>query len=134
MRVRNQILFIIVGVATVLLLGLLVRHIDGPRIVVSAIAPDGTEIGSYTIHYADSHEEKVPLIYGRNTLEFNAGADAREPMRAPLVWSGGVVKGVLPRLFKFSWENPFPDLEVESLDFESRMTDSRPFIIAITAE
>ena len=44
MRVRNHILFTIGVVATVLLLGLLVRHIDGPRIVVSATAPDGTEM------------------------------------------------------------------------------------------
>jgi len=96
--------------------------------------PDGTEIGRYILHYADGREEKIPLVYGRNSLEFNAAADSRELSCAPVAWSGREVKGVLPRLFKFSWENPFPEVEVETLDFESAMSESRPFLIAITAE
>src|SRR5262249_52541143 len=74
------------------------------------------------------------LVYAQTTLDFNAASDPRELSRTPLVWSGRKVKGVLPRLFKLSWENPFPDVEVASLDFETTMAESAPWVIAITAE
>ena len=38
------------------------------------------------------------------------------------------------RLFKTAWDNPQPDIEVESIDYVSKMTDSAPFLIAITVE
>src|SRR5262249_7299985 len=97
-------------------------------------SPDGTETGRYIVHYADGRKVKVPLVYAQTTLDFNAASDPRELSRTPLVWSGRKVKGVLPRLFKLSWENPFPDVEVASLDFETTMAESAPWVIAITAE
>jgi len=100
----------------------------------SYIAAEGTQIGSYTIRYADHRAEKVPLIYGRNTRDFNALSDSRQTQDSLVVWSGGRVMGVSPRLFKFSWENPFPAVEIECLDFETSMTKSIPWLIAITAE
>ena len=38
------------------------------------------------------------------------------------------------RLFRSAWDNPHPRLEVESIDFVSKMTDSAPFLVAITVE
>jgi hypothetical protein len=34
----------------------------------------------------------------------------------------------------WTWENPFPGLEIRSLDFVSEQTDSAPLLFAITAE
>ena len=38
------------------------------------------------------------------------------------------------RLFKHTWMNPLPDTEIVSIDYESTMADSAPFLIALTAE
>ena len=38
------------------------------------------------------------------------------------------------RLFKTTWANPRPDLEITRLDYVSRMTAAAPFLLAITAE
>jgi len=43
MRVRTQIILIVIAIAVVVMGVLLVRHIDGPRVVARAVAPDGTE-------------------------------------------------------------------------------------------
>jgi hypothetical protein len=43
MRVRTPIILISIAVAIVMLGVLFVRHIDGPRVVARAVAPDGTE-------------------------------------------------------------------------------------------
>src|SRR5438046_2788393 len=44
MRVRTQILWVVVIVAAVIGIGLLPRAILGPRILARALAPDGTEM------------------------------------------------------------------------------------------
>ncbi|MFB3789439.1 MAG: hypothetical protein ACE15F_24030 [bacterium] len=44
-----------------------------------------------------------------------------------------IVKNPL-RLFKTTWDNPNPDTRVDSLDFVSSMTDSAPFLVALTIE
>ena len=38
------------------------------------------------------------------------------------------------RLFKTAWENPQPELEVVSIDYISKMTDSAPILVAMTVE
>lgn len=38
------------------------------------------------------------------------------------------------RLYKMTRENPFPDVEVKSLDFVSAKTVCAPFLVAVTVE
>jgi hypothetical protein len=38
------------------------------------------------------------------------------------------------RLFKATWTNPLPDVEITSLDFILGKSSVRPFVVAITAE
>jgi hypothetical protein len=33
-----------------------------------------------------------------------------------------------------TWQNSTPEIQVESIDFVSEMTDAAPFLIALTAE
>jgi hypothetical protein len=35
------------------------------------------------------------------------------------------------RLFKTTWVNPFPDTEIESLDYVSKMTTVAPFLVPL---
>jgi hypothetical protein len=38
------------------------------------------------------------------------------------------------RLFQTSWENPLPEVEVESIDLVSAMSFDSAFLVAITVE
>lgn len=44
MRVRVRIIFILAAVALIVSVGLVLHHVDGPRIVGRALAADGTEM------------------------------------------------------------------------------------------
>jgi hypothetical protein len=38
------------------------------------------------------------------------------------------------RVYKTTWNNPHPEKTISALDFRSTMTDSSPYLIAITME
>jgi len=50
------------------------------------------------------------------------------------VWQGTNAARQAVQLFKQSWTNPRPEIEIKSLDFESRLTRVAPFLIAVTAQ
>jgi hypothetical protein len=60
------------------------------------------------------------------------------PKGLVVAWSGNneeaAAGGTSIRLFKWTWENPLPEIEIRSLDFVSNLTGCAPFLIAITAE
>jgi eukaryotic-like serine/threonine-protein kinase len=104
-------------------------------------APDGTEIGSYTVHYADGTQERIPIRYGEEVRDWweLTNESVLGSAHSRVAWRGAnpvaAENGALgARLFKTTWENPKPDLEVESLDFTSSLTSAAPFLMAITAE
>jgi eukaryotic-like serine/threonine-protein kinase len=101
--------------------------------------PEGTRIGAYVLHYADGQQVELPLVYGADLSRYWGSPNQREPTKqAEVVWTGdspGVKNsGGIMRLYQRTWENPRPDVEVETIDFISAMTDSAPFLIAITVE
>ena len=98
-------------------------------------ARDGTLIGSYVVHYADGREQTIPIVYGEDVRDWNAGGDSStELKRGSIVWSAVNKAPLLVRLFKTTWLNPFPETEITSIDYLSKMSESSPFLIAITAE
>jgi hypothetical protein len=59
----------------------------------------------------------------------------KELDRATEAWSGKNDNGDLVRLFKRSWNNPHPEMEIQSIDFLIDGPDSpHPLLFAITAE
>lgn len=74
------------------------------------------------------------------TGQFWPDAVAAEKGGAEPVWKGPQERckdkwpdwGV--RLYKLTWTNPRPEVEIKSLDLESTMTQSAPFVVAITVE
>ncbi len=97
-------------------------------------AAPGTSVGSYVIHYAGGEKDLEPIFYGQGTGNWWAmPAELKHP-GAGVVWQGTNAANHPVQLFKQSWTNPRPDLEIESVDFESRMTRVAPFLIAMTAE
>lgn len=100
---------------------------------------DGQEIGKYVVHYSDGQEKVIPIVYGKDVLDWwtPAGAPARLP-NSVVAWSGSnaAAKGsnVTLRIYDTAWENPSPQVQVESLDYVSSMGPSAPFLLAITTE
>jgi hypothetical protein len=95
---------------------------------------EGTAIGSYIVHYADGTQETIPVVYGQDVRDWSSGGDPSTKLtRGTIVWTA--YNGELRvRLFKSTWVNPRPEVEIRSLDFVSAMSSSAPFLIALTAE
>jgi hypothetical protein len=96
---------------------------------------NGALLGRYLVHYADGSQQNIPILNGIDTREWQAGSDGTKDLeRAVVAWQGRNARGIAVHLFKSTWENPRPETEVESIDFVSEMTQSAPFLIALTTE
>lgn len=100
---------------------------------------DGTRIGAYVLHYAGGTQAELPIIYGHQVRDWwSSGTEQSMAKVARVAWNGSnpateAQKSSL-RIFESVCPNPHPDKLVQSLDFVSAMTDSAPFLIAITLE
>jgi serine/threonine protein kinase len=95
---------------------------------------DGTQIGSYVIHFSDSSHEELPLIYGRNIRGY--GDNKSTPEAQAVSWAKKGTQTQAPtriRVFVHTWVNPRPESEVKGVDFVSG-TRSAPNLLAITIE
>ena len=97
----------------------------------------GTRIGSYILRFADGKSEELPIIYG---VHVRSRRDAKnsEPVTSAIIgWSGVSDKpeaGTKVTVYKATWVNPRPSVQIKSLDFVSAMSESAPLLLAITAE
>lgn len=102
--------------------------------------PDGTVVGRYLIHYANGRTEALPIIFGRDARDwYEKPGEPAEVTDAVIAWKGNnpaakAVGNLSVRLFKRTWENPAPDLEVTSVDFIAESDSAHPFLVALTAE
>ena len=97
---------------------------------------DGMQIGSYVIQYVNGRECEVPIVMGRDLADwFPKNSETHGYMVA---WTGynshTRANGHTIRLFKQTWENPFPKVPIRSFDFISKGTTAAPFLVAVTAE
>lgn len=97
-------------------------------------AREGVQVGAYVIHYANGHQETVPIVYGEDIRDWNESSDASTSLpRGRIVWRARNDAHYVIRLFKTTWINPLPEIEISSIDFLSSMSDAAPFLLAITA-
>jgi hypothetical protein len=57
--------------------------------------------------------------------------------KSNVVWTGknhSAPDGPSIGVCKTTWVNPLPSIEIDHIDYESAMTNSAPFLIAITVE
>jgi hypothetical protein len=102
-------------------------------------AKDDAIIGYYTVNYDDKSQETIPIVYGKDVLDWWYTGDSREPTRARVAWKGdnddAKNNGAKIRLYVTTWKNPEPARKVVSIDFVSTNTEkAAPFCAAITAE
>ncbi|MDZ4784211.1 MAG: hypothetical protein SGJ19_28520 [Planctomycetia bacterium] len=100
---------------------------------------DGTQIGHYTIRYADDTTVELPIVYGEDVRDWWNVDNNKETKRGKVVWSemneASEQFGVEVRLYTTVWENPHSDKAVKSIDYAADGdTAAAPFCLAITAE
>ncbi|HRY50480.1 MAG TPA: protein kinase [Candidatus Paceibacterota bacterium] len=102
---------------------------------------DGTVIGSYVWHYADGRQREQEIVYGRDLRDWwLRQGEAAEPSleRGRVAWTGAnpIAQryGATLRLYLGTYDNPWPEVEVTSIDFISRVTTAAPLLAAMTAE
>ena len=105
---------------------------------------EGEEVARWVIHYADGSVREWPVLYGEHVRDWCwSKKDPREARQAVIAWEGKptpilAVSGndgvESVRLYKATWINPQPNVEITHLDFVLGKTRLRPFVVAITAE
>jgi hypothetical protein len=104
------------------------------------VADEGKQIGSYFVHFADNQTRlEIPIIYGKHMRNWHfLPGEPASPDDLTSVWTGenAVSKraGRSLRLFKTTWTNIVPNVEIESITFNSSMDKAAPFLIAITVD
>lgn len=118
---------------------------DRVRILHSARGdvPVGTEIGHYTVHYADGTSERVPAVYGRGLGRWYSSTmqPLATPTHARVAWAGSndvtdwnPGSAVRIHLFAFTWKNPHPQRVIATIDATSTTTESELVLVGITLE
>lgn len=103
-------------------------------------AIDKTEVSSYIIHYGDHRTECITNIYGRDVRSWwTELGESLTTERSALVWMGSNPRaqsenGRSLRMYKTSWKNPWPDVQVTTVDFVSSGKGVGPFLVAMTAK
>jgi hypothetical protein len=112
------------------------------HVLHGTISPEkeGAEVARFVWHY-DSGQEVSPILYRRDVRDWWwRPEDAVQPTsdRSRVVWTGSNpvarAKGYSLRLYLTTIENPRPQELVRSLDYVSAMSESAPFLIALTVE
>ena len=103
-------------------------------------ADEGKEIGAYILHFAGNQMRlEVPIIYGRDVRDWHYWpAESNTPQTLKIVWKGdnksSKAANSYLRLFETTWTNIVPNMELESIDFVSKLAQPAPFLLAITLE
>jgi hypothetical protein len=99
---------------------------------------DGTVIAKYVVRYRDKTFETVEVVYGQDVRDWWHQDGDKEPTRGSVTWIGSnkapKAAGRSLWLFLQTWKNPHPDKQVTSIDLVSTLTDSAPFVVAMTVE
>src|SRR5207302_10943762 len=79
---------------------------------------DGVRIGTYMVQYVDGELREIPIIFGEDMQEwiFTKTRSRRYLTRAMEAWSAPSEAFGTVRVFKLTWENPRPEIAIESLD------------------
>ena len=99
----------------------------------------GQVIGRYRIDYSTTRSVEVPIVFGGNlrALWQPKNGDGAVP-NAVLAWRGQnpatQPRDLELRLYKFTWENPWPAEEIVAVEFSSAGGNAAPLLVALTAD
>jgi hypothetical protein len=102
----------------------------------SGISTNGTEVARFIFHQSGLPAATMPIRFGFDVRDWWVmpsqqlkGADP-----ATVVWTGQNQHRIPLQLFKSTWQNPHPEVTVDSLDYISTMSSAAPFLVAVTVE
>jgi hypothetical protein len=104
------------------------------------VRDEGKQIGVYVLHFAANQMRlEVPIIYGKDVRDWHYWAAEKDAQPAlKVAWKGenktSQNAGSYVRLFETTWTNLVPNVELESIDFVSSMSQPAPFLLSITLE
>ena len=108
----------------------------------------GGKIARLILHYADGSTAAIGIVGGEHLLDwwgpiYNTGAGDGRNTTSPeteLAWAGSnpLINESAPdfslRLYKTTFANPHPELEITSLDYASTLRGAAPFLAGLTTE
>jgi serine/threonine protein kinase len=100
---------------------------------------DEREFARVRVRYVTGERRDIPWIYGRNVRALWQPAAATPlPGEAAPAWTGQNPatreRDLELRLYKISWDNPYPEKEILAIEFVSAQANSAPFLIAVTID
>jgi hypothetical protein len=89
-------------------------------------------VAKYIIRFSNGQTWELPV----SGQDINAFTNDSEPHKAKRALLARVIPNehVSVRLLQTAWENPLPDLEIQSIDYISEMSWGAAYLIAITLE
>lgn len=109
----------------------------------SAMAdPLGRKVAGLILHYADGEQATFDIRQGVEVLDWWEWPRAPEKRiigtNTVVAWRGSNPpaehQGARIRLFDTAFVNPHPEKEIRTIDYDSAMADSAPFMVALTIE
>ena len=102
-------------------------------------AAPGTPIARFVVHFKDGKSVDVPVVFGEDVGDWWQYPHTRfKGTRGKVAWIGSNpacrALGASLKIYKTTWENPTPEVEIVSVDYASSMTPAAPFLVALTAE
>lgn len=105
------------------------------HILQSAIGSQAVDtlVGVYKIYYSDGKSIKLNMLYGRNISDM-ADPDEHPLTDAKIITLSENAEGVRVHLFRYTALNPYPELEVESIEIIAMKPECRPVVVGLTFE
>lgn len=101
-------------------------------------ATQNAEIAALRLHYEDGADDSVFLKFGYHVRDWwSRPGDSKRTPGSWIAWTGRNPRtpvGVELKLYATMFNNPHPEKKVRSVDFCSTMSDSAPFLLAMTVE
>jgi hypothetical protein len=101
-------------------------------------AEDDAVIGEYVLHFANGQTRSLPIIYQRNVRDWWVKKGDPALTDADAAWTGETEAAheqcYQVRLYRYTANDPLPNEEIQTIDFVSAMTESAPFLVALTVE
>jgi hypothetical protein len=96
-------------------------------------------IGEYVFTFEDDTSVTMPIVYGKDVLDWWCYEGNPDPTRGKVAWKGenegAKTLNATIRLYMATWENPKPDKKIKSIDFTTtKETPCAPFCVAMTVE
>ena len=106
---------------------------------VAYVEREGVSVGAFQLSYSDGQQQEIEIQYGRDVRDWWIGRDSKLNVEhGTVVWTARRLSASLAtekvRLFRTTYENPRPEIDIVSVNFISKKMQSAPFFLAMTIE